>query len=161
MYSCAQIFIYQILPRKYTDHSLAKEAGNCIEPSVFLWYWKTPPDVNGDSWKRPLWWERLRAGGEGYDRRWVGWMASPTRWTWVWASSRSWWWTGRPGVLQPTGSQRVGHDWAADLPWVSLFWAPSLLCHSLINLYPVMCITSLEYSCYSPIKLLHILGVSQ
>ena len=49
MYSCAQIFIYQILPRKYTDHSLAKEAGNCKEPSVFLWYWKMPPDVNGDS----------------------------------------------------------------------------------------------------------------
>ena len=51
-------------------------------------------------WKRPWCWERLKAGGEGDDRGWDGWMASPTRWTWVWASSGSWWWTGKPGVLQ-------------------------------------------------------------
>ena len=57
-------------------------------------------------WKRPCFWERLKAGG-GYDRGWVGWMASLTQWTWVWASSRSWWWTGRPGVLQSKGLQRV------------------------------------------------------
>ena len=48
--------------------------------------------------------------------RWSG-MASPTRWTWIWASSRSWWWTGKPGVLPSTGLQRVGHDWAAELNW--------------------------------------------
>ena len=53
--------------------------------------------------KRPWCWERLRAGGEGDDRGWGGWMASPTRRTWVWASSRSWWRTGRPGVLQSMG----------------------------------------------------------
>ena len=47
-------------------------------------------------------------------RGWVGWMTSLTGWTWVWASSRSWWWTGRPGVLQSMGSQRVGHDWATE-----------------------------------------------
>ena len=47
--------------------------------------------------------------------RWDGWMASPTRWTWVWVSSRNWWWTGRPGMLQSMGSQRVGHDWATKL----------------------------------------------
>ena len=70
-----------------------------------------------DSLKRPWWWERLKAGGEGDNRGWDGWMASPTQWTWVWASSRSWWWTGRPGVLQCTGSQRVGHDWATELNW--------------------------------------------
>ena len=46
-----------------------------------------------------------------------GWMASPTQWTWVWASSGSWWWTGRPGVLQSMGSQRVGKDWATELNW--------------------------------------------
>ena len=46
-----------------------------------------------------------------------GWMASPTQWTWVWVNSRSWWWTGRPGVLQTMGSQRVGHDWATELNW--------------------------------------------
>ena len=60
-------------------------------------------------------WERLRAGGEGGDRGWDG--ASPTWWMWVWVNSRSWWWTGRPGVLRFMGSQRVGHDWATDLIW--------------------------------------------
>ena len=76
-------------------------------------------------WKRPWCWERLRAGGEGDDRGWDGWMASPTRWTWVWASSRSWWWTGKPGMLQSMGSQAVGHYWVTELncvfqhsPWV-------------------------------------------
>ena len=56
-------------------------------------------------------------GGEGDDRGWDGWMASLTRWTRVWASSGSWWWTGRPGVLQSMGSQRVGHDRVTDLNW--------------------------------------------
>ena len=46
-----------------------------------------------------------------------GWMASPTRCTWVWVNSGSWWWTGRPGVRQSMGSQRVGHDWATELIW--------------------------------------------
>ena len=69
-------------------------------------------------WKRPWCWERLKAGGEGDDRGWDSWMASPTRWAWVWASSRSWWWTGKPGVLQSMGSQRVGQDWATELKWI-------------------------------------------
>ena len=67
--------------------------------------------------KRPWCWEGLRAGGEGDDRGWDGWMASPTRWTWVWANSGSWWWTGRPGMLGFMGLQRVGHDWAIELNW--------------------------------------------
>ena len=50
-------------------------------------------------WKRPWYWERLKAGGEGDDRGCDGWMVSLTQWTWVWVNSRSWWWTGRPGVL--------------------------------------------------------------
>ena len=58
-----------------------------------------------DSFEKTLMWERLRAGGEGDDRGWDGWMASPTQWTWVWVDSRSWWWTGRPGVLSFMGSQ--------------------------------------------------------
>ena len=49
------------------------------------------------------------AGGEGDDREWDGWMASLTRWAWVWVDSRSWWWTGRPGMLRFMGSQRVRH----------------------------------------------------
>ena len=65
--------------------------------------------------KRPWCWERLRAGGEGNNRRWDGWMASLTQWTWVWVNSGSWWWKGRPGMPQSMGSQRVGHDWATEL----------------------------------------------
>ena len=71
-------------------------------------------------WKRPWCWEGLGAGGEGDDRGWDGWMASPTQWAWVWVSSGSWWWTGRPVVLRFTGSQRVGHDWATELNWVTI-----------------------------------------
>ena len=68
-------------------------------------------------WKRPRCWERLKAEGEGDDRGWDGWMASPTQCTWVWASSGSWCWTGKPGILQSMGSQRVRHDWATELNW--------------------------------------------
>ena len=68
-------------------------------------------------WKRPWCWERLKAGGEGDDKGWDGWMASPTQWTWVRVSSGSWWWTGRPGVLRFIGLERVRHDWATELNW--------------------------------------------
>ena len=67
-------------------------------------------------WKRLWCWEGLGAGGEGDARRWDGWMASPTRWTWV-CVNWSWWWTGRPGMLQFLGTQRVRHDWATELNW--------------------------------------------
>ena len=66
-------------------------------------------------WKRLWCWEGLWAGGEGDDRGWDGWMASLTRWTWVSVNSGSWWCTGRPGMLQFMGLQRVRHDWATDL----------------------------------------------
>ena len=68
-------------------------------------------------WERPWCWERLKVGEEGDDRGWDGWMASLTQWTWVWASSGSWWWTGKPGVLQSMVLQRGGHDWATELNW--------------------------------------------
>ena len=71
-------------------------------------------------WKRLWCWEGLGAGGKGDNRGWDGWMASPTQWTWVWVNSGRWWWTGRPGVLQFMGSQRVGHDWATKLNWTEL-----------------------------------------
>ena len=67
--------------------------------------------------KRPWCWERLKVGGEGDYRGWDGWAVSLTQWTWVWASSGSWWWTGKPGMLQSMGSQRVGHDWATKPNW--------------------------------------------
>ena len=68
-----------------------------------------------ESYEKTWCWERLKVGGEGEDRGWDGWIASPTRWTWVWVASRSWWWTGRSGVLQSMGSQRVRHDWSTKL----------------------------------------------
>ena len=67
-------------------------------------------------WKRPWCWARVRAG-EGGNRGWNERMASLTQSTWVSASSRSWWWTGKPGMLQSMGSQRVRHDWATELKW--------------------------------------------
>ena len=67
--------------------------------------------------KTPWCSERLKAGGEGDDRGWDDWMASMTRLTWVWVSSRSWWWTGKPGVLQTVGLQRVRHDWVTEVNW--------------------------------------------
>ena len=78
-----------------------------------------PPDAK--IWliwiSRPWCWERLKAGGEGANRGWDGWIASPTRWTWVWVNSGSQWWTGKPGVLRFMRLQRVGHDWATELNW--------------------------------------------
>ena len=71
-------------------------------------------------WKRPWCWERLKAR-EGEDRGWDGWMASLTCWTWVWASSRSWWWTGRPGLLQSIWLQRVRYDWVTELNPLSTY----------------------------------------
>ena len=68
-------------------------------------------------WKRPWCWERFKTGGEGNDRGWDGWMVSLTQWTWIWASSRSYWWTEKPGMLQSTGWQRVGHDQVTELTW--------------------------------------------
>ena len=67
--------------------------------------------------KRPWCWERLKAGEEGDDGGWDGWIASLTRWTWVWASSVSWWWTGKPGMLKSMGSQIVGHNWVTKMNW--------------------------------------------
>ena len=85
-------------------------------------------------WKRPWCWQRLKAGGEGDNRGWNGWMVLPTRWTWVWVNSGSWRWTGRPGVLQSMALQRVRHDWATEQNWtggwkqqqsiLSQFWWP-------------------------------------
>ena len=67
--------------------------------------------LTGKDWR----WERLKAGGEGDDRGWDGWMTSLTRWTWVWASSGSWWWTGKPGALQSMG--RKESDMTERLNW--------------------------------------------
>ena len=77
-----------------------------------------PPDVK--SWLIVCW-QRLKAGEKGDDRGWDGWTVSLTRWTWIWASSRSWWWTGRPGVLWFMGSQ----SWTRLGDWTELNWTLS------------------------------------
>ena len=97
------------------------------------WCWSWNPNTLATwceemtHYKRPWCWERLKAGGEGDDRAWDGWMASPTRCTWVWVNSRSWWWTGRPGLLQSMRLQRVRHDWVTELNWTidleNVLWA--------------------------------------
>ena len=70
-----------------------------------------------DSQEKIWSWEILKEGGEGDSRWWDGWMASLTWGTWVWVGFRSWWWIGKPGMLQSTGSQRLGHDWVIELNW--------------------------------------------
>jgi len=97
-----------------------------------------------DSLEKIWCWEALGAEGEGDDRGWDGWMASPTLWTWVWVNSGSWWWTGRPGVLQFTGLKRVGNNWANELNWTEwsingiFYWSgySSLYCWFFIHLFP-------------------------
>ena len=76
-----------------------------------------------DSLEKTLMLGKIESRRKRGRQRMRGWMASPTQWPWVWASSGSWWWTGKPDVLQSMGSQRVRHDWATELNWVT---APSL-----------------------------------
>ena len=71
-------------------------------------------------WKRPWCWERLKAGSKRDERGWHDWMASPTRWTWVWANSRSWWWTGKPDCYSPWGHKES--DTTECLNWTKLNW---------------------------------------
>ena len=76
-----------------------------------------PPHAKNDSLEKTLMLGGIGGRRRRGRRRWDGWMASLTPWTWVWVNSGSWWWTGRPGVLRFMGSQRVGHDWATELNW--------------------------------------------
>ena len=85
----------------------------CWAATPIFW---TPDVKNWLIWKHPD--AGLKKGGEGDDRGWDGWMASLTQLTWAWVSSRSWWWTGKPDVLQSMGPQRLGHDWAIELNWM-------------------------------------------
>ena len=70
-----------------------------------------------DSLEKTLILGKIQGGRRRERQRMDGWIASPTWWTWIWVSSRSWWWTRKPGVLQSMGLQRVGHDWATELKW--------------------------------------------
>ena len=95
-------------------------------PDVKNWLTRKDPDA-GKDWRQ-----------EGANRGWRGWMASLTQWTWVWVSSGSWWWTGKPGVLQPMGSQRVGHDWETELSQIHIYCIVLNLIHmNDLRTYPL------------------------
>ena len=100
--------------KRRSNQSILKEISPGRHWKDWCWSWNSNTLVTQckelTHWKRSWCWGRLKAGGEGDDRGWDGRMASPTRWTWVWVNSQSWWWTGRPGVLRFMGSQRVGYD---------------------------------------------------
>ena len=81
-------------------------------PHVKCWLIGKDPDAGGRG--------ELGAGGEGDNRGWDGWMASPIQWAWIWVNSGSWWWIGWPGMLRFMGSQRVRHDWVTELKWTEL-----------------------------------------
>ena len=115
------VYLWLIWTARRSNQSILKE----ISPEYSLegrcWSWHSNTLA---TWcekltylKRSWCWERLKAGGQGDDKGWDGRMASQTQWTWVWVKSRSWWWTGRPGVLQSMGSQRVRLDWVTELNW--------------------------------------------
>ena len=106
-----------------SNQSILKEISPGFHWKEWCWSWNsnTLPTwcEERTHLKRPCCWERLRAEGEGDNKGWDGWMASLTQRIWVWVYSWSWWWTGRPGMLQSMRSQRVGHDWATELNWLT------------------------------------------
>ena len=112
-----QCFII-VCKRNHRTDSLVKALNGRTHWKDWCWNWSTNTLAiwceELTHWKRPRCRERLKAGGEGDDRERDGWMTSLTQWTWVWASSGSWWWTEKPGMLQSMGSQRVGHDWVTE-----------------------------------------------
>ena len=109
---------------RWSNQSILKISPGCsLEGMMVSWNSSTSATSCNEltHWKRPWCWEGLGAGGEGDNRGWDGWMASPTRWTWVWENSGSWWWTGRPDVLRFMRSQKVGHDWVTELNWTEQY----------------------------------------
>ena len=126
-----------------SNKSIPKETSPDIHWKDRCWSWNSNTLATWceelTHWKRPRCWERLKMGGEEDDRGWDGWMALPTQWTWVWVSSRIWWWTGRPGVLQSMGSQRVRYDWTTEPNWTTVHACainPSRTRHSLLTVGP-------------------------
>ena len=110
----------KLIPTSQTIKPVSPKGNSVLNIHGKDWWWSWNSNTLA-TWceeltylKRPWCWERLKAG-EGNNRGWDRWMASPTQWTWVWINSRSWQWTGKPGMLQSMGSQRVRHKWATEL----------------------------------------------
>ena len=85
-----------------------------------------------DSFEKTLMLGKIEDGKRRGDRGWNGWMASLTQWTWVWANSGTWWWTGKPGMLQSLGSQIGGHDWVTEL---NMSQGAVMIIHSFPSLF--------------------------
>ena len=121
---------------------------SCSSNTLATWWKQLTP------WKRPWCWERLKAGGEGDDRGWDGWMASPTWWPRVWARPGSWWWTGKPSMLQSMGSQRVGHterpNWTELIGIILHFFIFHFKCQKVQKWISTRCSTSFP-SCEAPV----------
>ena len=111
---CWRRFLRVPRTARRSNQSILKEIIGRTDVKLKLQYFDHMMQRTG-SFEKTLMLERLKVGGEGDNRGWDGWMASLTRRTWVWASSWSWWWTGKLGVLQSMELQRVGHDWATEL----------------------------------------------
>ena len=116
-----------------SSQSILKEISPNIHWKDWCWSWNSSTLATWckqlTHWKRLWFWERLKAGEEGDERGWDGWMVLPNRWTWVWVSSGSWWWTGKPGMLQSIRSQRVGHNWVTELNWPEDKMTIYCICH--------------------------------
>ena len=106
---------------RISNQSILKEISPGWSLEDWCWSWNSNTLATWceelTHFKRPWCWERLKAEGKGDDRRLDDWMASPTQWTCIWVNSGSWWWTGKPGMMQSMGSQRVRHDWSTELKW--------------------------------------------
>ena len=127
MYKCYHAVFFENFNKNILSNLSFSENNYIVEPLNLVKCTLATSCKKLTHWKRLWCREGLGAGGEGDDRGWDGWMASPTRWTWVWVNSRRWWWTRRPGVLQFMGSQRVGHGWATVLNWTGSV----VFCHNL------------------------------
>ena len=145
-------------------------------------YWRTdaeaetpilwpPVAKNWLIWKDPDagkdWRQEEKGTTEADDREttgWNSWMASPTQWTWIWVNSRSWWWTGRPGVLKSMGSQRVGHNWVTELNWAEVsssisFFPLYFFSFSLLSSCPPLKTNLLFYFSHPPFPCRCLVGV--
>ena len=110
-----------------SNESILKEISPSVHWKSWCWSWNSNTLATWckklTHWKRPWCWERLRAGGEGDNRGWDGWMASPAQWTWVWVNSGGWWWTGGPDMLQSMAlcirwpKCWSGKTWEICKPW--------------------------------------------
>ena len=116
---CWRRFLRVPLTARRSNQSILRKSVLNIHWKDWCWSWNSNTSATWceelTHWKRPWCWERLKAGGEGDDRGWDGWMVSLTPWTWVWASPGSWWGTGKPGMLQSMGSKRVRCVWTPEL----------------------------------------------